>query len=485
MLFRSLRHRALLVFAGALSLTIIGSGCEQTSAPVSAAKESAALSSGVREREAPRVRVAPLEQREMVQILETTTVIESESEVSLIPRSSGFVVELLCEEGDRVEAGAILARLDNRDAELAVQDAGVAVEEARTRRENNELAIEEAQAGIKNARFAEEQAQRDFDRNDRLHGGDSDLPSALSSQALEASRLELERSSHEVVKARLTLKRAESDAREAKIAISRAEVALKRAEITRDDKTIRAPISGVIASRSIRVGDTVGSEAAFVLTDMDNLRAVFYRPQRELSLFATGATRGNGDTGGLEIMGETEALPGARFRGYIERASPTINADSGSFRVTAKLSIKPEDQDGEDYSHLRLLPGMLIRLEIVTDRHPQALVVHKRAVRREGEESFVLKVNDNMAQRVLVTESFAEDEFIEIVPLEPGSLTPDDSIITVGARDLEDGAEVRIEDELDESQLIDEAEESDADSADEIGDESGDESSDDTSTESE
>ena len=452
MLFRSLRPRALPVLFGALALSFISASCDQQAAPVSAKEESSALASGVREREAPRVRVEALEQREIVQILETTTVLESEAEVALIPRSMGVVVELLCEEGDRVEKGAILARLDDRDTVLAVRDAEVAVEDALAKLGNNALAIEEAQAGIKNARFAEEQARRDFDRNDRLHGGDSELPSALSSQALEASRLELQRSSHEVVKAELAFKRSESDSREAKIAISRAEVALKRAELTREDKTIRAPISGVIASRSIRVGDTVGSEAAFVLTDIENLRAVFYRPQRELSLFATGSTRGNDDTGGLEIIAHTEAIPGARFRGYIERASPTINAESGSFRVTAKLSSSPEQAVGKSASRLRLLPGMLVRLEIVTDRHPQALVIHKRAVRREGEESFVLKVTDSLAERVLVSESFAEDDYVEVVPLTPGSLQSGDSIITVGARDLEDGAEVRVEDEFEESE---------------------------------
>ena len=452
MLFRSPHSCAPSVLFVALLLPLISAGCEQQASPVSAQEESSALANGVREREATRVRVSPLVRREIVQILETTTVLESEAEIRLIPRSTGVVVELLCEEGDHVEAGAVLARLDERDTVLALRDAEVAVEEARSRYVNTDLAIEEARANIQNARFAEEQARRDFDRNDRLHGGDNELPSALSSQALEASRLELERSSHEVVKAELALKRAESDKRESKIAVSRAEVALQRAEIIRGDKTILAPISGVIASRSIRVGDTVSNEPAFVLTDIENLRAVFYRPQRELSLFAAGSTRGDEDTGGLEIMAHTEAIPGATFRGYIERASPTINADSGSFRITARLASAPELVDGEEPSPLRLLPGMLVRLEIVTDRHPQALVVHKRAVRREGEDSFVLKVVDRMAKRVLVTESFAEDDYVEIVPAVEGSLARGDLIITVGSRELQDGVEVRIEEEFQEEE---------------------------------
>ena len=424
------RNAAALLFA--ISLPIgIGVGCNQSGQSADPHEQALAMSSGIREREAPRVRVAPLVEREMVQRLETTTTIESESEINLLPRSSGLVTEVLAEEGDRVEVGTILARLDDRDAVLAVRDAEVAVEEARNARGNKELAIEEARAGIGNARLAEEQAQRDFDRNDRLHGAnDSRLPSALSAQALEASRLELEKSSHNLVMAKLTLKRAESDARESLIAISRAEVALQRAKVALDDRTIRSPIAGVIAKRSIRVGDSVGTEAVFILTDTENLRAIFYRPQRELSLFQSQTNRTLGDATGLEIHAHTEALPGATFRGFIERASPTIDAQSGSFRITARLSLTPEpSQEGPDVSTMRLLPGMLVRLEIITDRHPSALVIHKRAVRREGEESFVLKVLDNRAVRVLVREGFTDDDFVEIVSLEANALSPGDRII--------------------------------------------------------
>src|SRR5262245_42301380 len=66
--------------------------CLGCSGSDSAARERETLSTGARAREAPRVRIAPLEQREMVQVLETTTVLESDAEVSLVPRTSGLVV---------------------------------------------------------------------------------------------------------------------------------------------------------------------------------------------------------------------------------------------------------------------------------------------------------------------------------------------------------------------------------------------------------
>src|SRR5690349_2472528 len=62
----------------------------------------------LKKREAARVRAEPLVQREMVRTLESTTVVESEKEIRVFPRASGTLVELKVEEGDAVEAGAVL-----------------------------------------------------------------------------------------------------------------------------------------------------------------------------------------------------------------------------------------------------------------------------------------------------------------------------------------------------------------------------------------
>jgi RND family efflux transporter MFP subunit len=407
------------------------------------ADQRAALATGARRRETPRVRVSALEQGEMLQVLETTTVVESEVEIELRPRTTGMVVAVLAEEGDHVERGTVLARIDDRDAALAVRDAEVALEDARNGAETAALATLETKAAIDNAKLGADQAERDFQRNKRLFEG-GDLPRALSEQTLETSQLALQTARHDVVKAELAFQRAEVEERAAKIAVSRAEVALARAELTHEHTSIRAPFDAVVAKRSIRVGDTAGSEPVFTLTDTENLRAVFYRPQRELALF-TGSrpghpSNGDGTSGSLEVTAAAEALPGARFRGRIERTSPTVDPDSGSFRVTAHLQITPDDADEP-----RLLPGLLVRLRIVTDRRPNALVAPKRAVRREAELAYVLKVEDGVAHRVEVTEGFQDDERVELIPVEPDALAPGDALVTVGARELQDGSPVEVE----------------------------------------
>src|SRR5688500_5143806 len=112
--------------------------------------------------------------------------------------------------------------------------------------------------------------------------------------------------------------------------VSRAEVALARAEHALNQRTVKAPFAGTVATRFVRIGQSVSpAEPIFVLTDTEHIRAVFFRAQEELDLFRLGAEGLNGSA--LTFEATTEALPGRRFTGRVQRISPTIDRDSGQF----------------------------------------------------------------------------------------------------------------------------------------------------------
>jgi RND family efflux transporter MFP subunit len=436
--------RITLLFALALGSGL--SGCSPKT--TSAATES--IAGGVKEREIPPIRVAVIQSHEMVQVLETTSKLESEGEVELFPRLPGEAVEVLTEEGDQVTHGQVLARLDDRDEELSVKDAEVALQEAKDRQVLSLLAIEDAEAQITKTAWAAAQAERDYQRDVELFEA-TDVASPLSKQALEAKLLERDNAMHEKAQCELTKRRSTLEEQQAQTAIARAEVALDIAEHNLDKKKIIAPFDGIIALRNIRVGDSVGTgEAAYILTDTGTLRAVFSRPQEEFGLFTQGGAQGaspdsrtNGSSH-LSLTATAEAYPGQVFEGWVERISPTIDPDSGQFRVTARL-VAPEEAGG-----VQLLPGMLVRMEIITDRHADALTVPKRALRREGERRFVLRIEDqgggdHVVRRVNVLEGFEDDENVEITPVEPQALAEGDRIVFVGSRDLVDGDSVRVD----------------------------------------
>ncbi|MFN0243428.1 MAG: efflux RND transporter periplasmic adaptor subunit [Planctomycetota bacterium] len=430
-------------------------------------------------REPVRVRVAPVEQREMVAKLQTTTTVHSEKEIQLYPRASGLVTEVFVQPGDTVEVGQELAAVDDREARALVADARVAIAEAKDAIARAEVAMREAEARVGQTKLEWEQAQRDYERNEKA--------SLISQQALEALRTARDTRANEHETAKLGRDRSVIEARSSATALERAQLSLARAELELSYTRIQAPIAGIVANAGVRVGGTVGrgvsvletAGAAFVITDLDDLHVEFHRPQRELAWFL-GATAADATSRAptnpgrtLEVHATAEALPGMTFRGTIERISPAIDPQSGSFAVHAHIEPSAAVEDGglHETSHThthapspgqtpghtpgptnghalqraRLLPGMLVRLEIVTDRHPNALVVPKRCLRREGEATLIFTVRDGRARRVEVREGFADDTSCEVTPLDANALAAGDLVVVVGNRELEDGSEVAIE----------------------------------------
>jgi membrane fusion protein (multidrug efflux system) len=420
---------SILVCASAVWLL---SACSQGGA----AKEEKEVEAGLHRRETPRVRVASVVERPMSRVLETTAVLESEREIQIVPLVGGTVVEVKAEEGDRVRAGQELCVLDERDLELAARDAEAALEEARQNVARNKLLVEETEVRQATAKLASEQAARDYERDIKLHEGGA-VPSALSQRALEASKLARDNARVEEQQAEIALRKARLEAEAASTATTRVQLASERAQLALSHARVTAPFDGVVATRLVRVGDSAGPpQPVFVLTEVSGLRAIFYRPQEELELFSRQGVEG---AVGLALRATAEAWPGRAFLGSIERISPTIDAQSGQFRVTARLKTTSED------GAARLLPGMLVRLRIVTETHERALVVPKRALQREGEARFVWLVRDLALCRVDVHEGLTEDEFLEVLPSGTEAISHGEQVVVVGSRDLAQGLVVEID----------------------------------------
>lgn len=392
---------------------------------------------GVQQRELATVRVATVGTRDMARTLETTSKLESEREIAIVPRVGGVVLAIHAEEGDVVAQGAELATIDSTEQALAVQDSEVAWSESKNALERLRLAVREAEARGQRTQTALDQAGRDYERNQKLFAGEK-VASALSQSALEASKLARDNAQSDRQDAELLLERSKLELEAGETAVERARITLEKARLALTWTHVTAPFAGVVARRSVRVGDAVGaSTTVFVLTDIETLRCVFSRPQEELELFARV---GQGQTDErLAIEATADAYPGRTFSGWIERVSPTIDAQSGQFRVTGRL------EGVQEGGRVRLLPGMLVRLAIVTERHEDALVVPKRAIEREGERRYVLLVRDGKVARVEVEEAFGDDEYIEVAPSGAATLALGEQVIVVGGRDLSEGESVLVD----------------------------------------
>src|SRR5210317_1977615 len=188
-------------------------------------------------------------------IYAATATITSDADAPVVARVPGEVVELLVEEGDYVVAGQVLARLDG---------------------ERLRLEMLAAKANLKRART-------EYERNVDLHA--RGLIAASMFDAMRYSLEELE-ATYEIKK------------------------------LAYDYSNIRAPISGVVSSRYIKLGQHLSiNDSAFRITDTAELIAHLQIPQSELSKFAAG------NAASIEVA----SMPDEGFTATIARISPTID----------------------------------------------------------------------------------------------------------------------------------------------------------------
>jgi membrane fusion protein (multidrug efflux system) len=213
---------------------------------------------------------------------------------------------------------------------------------------------------------------------------------------------------------------------------------------------IVAPVSGVIAERSVKLGNLIQiNQNMFRIIGMDPLQAVLNVPERQLGILKVGQP----------VDLEADALTGRKFTGTILRVAPVVDAASGTFRVTCEFRGQSD-----------LKPGMFGRIEIVYDHRDDALTVPRAALVEEDGETAVFVVDKELvatatavaskdasgktetkvtstpaaermvAHRKLVKIGYSDGDKVEI----RGGIDEGAQVITVGRNAVRDGTSVQM-----------------------------------------
>lgn len=241
-----------------------------------------------------------------------TASLVADHEAQVVAKTSGVMLKLFVEEGMLVKEGQLLARLDDANARSSAAQTEAQMHKA-------EAVFVRAEQSIKKDLIP--RAEYDTDKFDMLS----------------------QRAAFEVAKLQLAYTQ------------------------------ILAPVSGVIAERSVKIGNYVQTNATmFRIVGMDPLQAVLNVPERQLGILKAGQT----------VRLDADALSGKKFAGEIKRIAPVVDPASGTFRVTCEF----HDTTGI------LRPGMFGRIEIVYDHRESALTVPRSAVVEEDGETSVFVV---------------------------------------------------------------------------------------------
>lgn len=297
---------------------------------------------------------------EMVAVYSGTATLEADEEAVVVAKVGGEVKRILVEEGQNVRAGQVLAVLDG-----------------------DQLRLQLAQSAA-NLRKLE----RDYQRNSDLYA-----KGLIASNAVDN------------VKSDLDALRASND------------IAVLQLSYTE----IRAPISGVVAERNIKVGNTIQpNTVVFKVTDLQPLLAYVHAPERELSQLAAGQPAQLG----------VDALPGQQFIGKIARVSPVIDPATGTFKLTVEVNDPTA----------KLKPGMFARIGVVYERRANALQIPRTAIVDNDGQATVFVVNKDKAEQRDIQTGLANAGTIEVI----AGLAKGEKVVIVGQNGLKTGNIVRV-----------------------------------------
>ena len=309
--------------------------------------------------EAVPVEVSKAARRSIAASYTGTAPLEASGESQVVAKTSGIAMRVFVEVGQQVRAGQALVQLDAARATLQVAQ--------------SDAQVRKLQANY--ARAQQLAAQKMVSAND-----------------LDQIRYDLEN-----VRATNRLARLE----------------LSYARVT-------APISGVVAERSIKPGNLVQINTPIMrIVDVSRLEATLNAPEREIETLKAGQA----------VQLTADALPGKTFEGRIDRVSPVVDAGSGTFRVICTF-------EGGGL----LQPGMFGRIRINYDQRANALVIPRTALLEDGSAPAVYIVRAGKAARTALKLGYVDGEWVEVRE----GLREGQPVVIAGKSALREGSAVQV-----------------------------------------
>lgn len=308
--------------------------------------------------------------------------VQSLHSVILRPQVEGILTEVLFREGQDVEAGQLLARIDDRAIVAAL-------EQARAARNRNQSQLDSARDDL--ARY------QALVKNRTIPQQTVDQQAALVAQ-LEAT-------------------------------VGADDAAIAAAEVQLSYTRIESPVNGRTGLRRVDPGNLVRSadtDGLVSIAQMDPIAVVFSLPQDLLPrVQALMAETGNAAVTVFDRAG------GMRLaEGRLVLVDNEVNTGAGTIRLKAEFANAGR----------MLWPGQFVTARVQIGLHRQALVVAAKAVQRGRDHAFVYRLKGDTVEHVVVTPGFENDEVVIITD----GLAAGDVVVRDGQSRLKDGATVRV-----------------------------------------
>ena len=291
---------------------------------------------------------------------------------SMATKVAGYVTTVEVEDNQSVQAGDVLFRIDDRDYRAHLAQATANLQAAKARLKNAEAERQLQRALIRQAEAQRRSATAEMELANKTHDRSRILvrTHAISQATVDESGTARHRAEAAVLAASATLEAQqqriavlEAQTQAAAAVVMRAEAAREIAQIDLDSTVVRAPVSGVVGNRQVRVGrfvtpgvallDIVPVADVWIVANFKETQLRHIRLGQRVRITIDGFT-------GEELDGVVDSFaPGS---GSAFSLLPSDNA-TGNFvrvvqRVPAKIRFTHNSLQG------RIVPGLSARVEV-------------------------------------------------------------------------------------------------------------------------
>lgn len=294
---------------------------------------------------------------------------------AIAPKVSGYIGEVLVNDNQHVQAGQLLARIDDRDFRTALLQAKADTGQAQAEIGNidaqlsaQRALVDQAQANIAASEAALKFARQDQDRyQDLMKTGYGTVQRAQQADAtLRTNSANVQRDRAALVAAREQIKVLEAQRVKAEAQLEHDRAVEHQAELNLGYTSITAPIDGTVGARQVRVGQLV--QAGTQLMAVVPLHAVYV----VANLKETQLTR---VSAGEPAEVTVDAFPGQAIKGRVDSIAPASglqfallppdNATGNFTKIVQRVPVRIRINAGPE-SRKVLVPGLSLSVEVDT-----------------------------------------------------------------------------------------------------------------------
>jgi len=354
---------------------------------------------------------AKVTQRDVPVEIDAIGNVEPYVSVSVRAQITGLLTDVLFHEGDFVKKGDHLFTIDPRPFQAALQQA-----DANHKRDL--AALNQAQAALERDGAQAEYQQVTSQRNTEL----------ANRGILSKDQAEQSRASAEAIRATVAADRAAVESARAQVAAG--EAALDTARVQLSYTVIRSPIDGRTGDLAVKTGNLVTANQSQLMTiaQIQPVFVTFSVPAVHLPTIKQHITSEK-----LPVVVKPQDNDTTPANGLLTFIDNTV--DSSTDTIKLKAIFMNDDR--------RLWPGQFTRVTLRLATLKNATVVPNQAVQtgQDGPFVFVVKPDQTVEQRVVVTSTRVSQDLVVDKSLEPGEV-----VVTDGQLRLEPGAHISTRD---------------------------------------